>query len=144
MNYYFDTSSLVKIYHREQSSERVLEIYRSGELIFISELGRIEFLSTIHRKYRENEINTETLDALMQRFENDIENRYEVLSFSSMIPDEALNLIRNFARETSLRALDSLQLAFFTIYCEHEDIFVCSDKRLAGIAGLEGISVLIP
>jgi hypothetical protein len=35
MNYYFDTSSLVKIYHREQSSERVLEIYRSGEPFFI-------------------------------------------------------------------------------------------------------------
>ncbi|OQX25207.1 MAG: hypothetical protein BWK80_16875 [Desulfobacteraceae bacterium IS3] len=144
MNYYFDTSSLVKIYHREQGSESVLEIYRSGEAIFISELGRIEFLSTIHRKYRESEIDTDTLDALMQRFEDDIENRYEVLGFSSLIPDEAMNLIRHFARGTSLRALDSLQLAFFTTYCEQDDIFVCSDRRLAGIAGLEGISVLIP
>lgn len=144
MNYYFDTSSLVKIYHREQGSDRVLEIYRSGELIFISELGRIEFLSTIHRKYRENEIKTDTLDALAQRFEDDIENRYEVLGFSSLIPDEACHLIRNFARENSLRSLDSLQISFFMIYCEQEDIFVCSDRRLAGIAGLEGITVLIP
>jgi len=54
MSYYSDTSALVKIYHTEEGSERMREIFRSDGKIFVSELGRIEFLSTIHRKYREN------------------------------------------------------------------------------------------
>ena len=49
MSYYVDTSSLVKIYHKEVGSEKVLEIYKSGEVIRISELSKIEFISTIHR-----------------------------------------------------------------------------------------------
>ncbi len=144
MSYYSDTSALVKIYHNEEGSERMLEIFRSDEEFFVSELGRIEFLSTIHRKYRENEIDQVTLDALKERFRHDIENRYEILGFSSLVLDEARRLIRNFAREFSLRTLDSLQAAFFTIYCDQKDIFVCSDRRLADIVRLEGITVLIP
>ncbi len=47
MSYYVDTSSLVKIYHKEDGSEKVLEIYKNGEVIRISELSKIEFISTL-------------------------------------------------------------------------------------------------
>ena len=87
----------MKIYHTEEGSERMREIFRSDGKIFVSELGRIEFLSTIHRKYRENEIDEATLDALTERFRHDIENRYEILGFCSPVLDEAKRLIKNFA-----------------------------------------------
>ncbi|QTA80011.1 PIN-like domain-containing protein [Desulfonema limicola] len=47
MKYYFDTSSLVKIYHREEGTETVLNIYKKHDEIIILELSKIEFISTI-------------------------------------------------------------------------------------------------
>ncbi len=55
MKYYFDTSALVKIYHREKGTETVLNIYKSRDETVISELSKIEFISTIYRKYRERQ-----------------------------------------------------------------------------------------
>ena len=143
MKYYFDTSSLVKIYHPEDGSKAVLEIYKSDETIFISELSKIEFLSTIYRKFRENEINSETLNALAARFQGDIETRYELLEFSSLVFEESSHLVCDFAQKYSLKTLDSLQFAFFTTYCEKDDIFVCSDRKLASIVELDGITVFV-
>ncbi len=53
MKYYFDTSFLVKVYHREQETDTVLNIYESHAEIVLSELSKIEFTSTIHPNYRE-------------------------------------------------------------------------------------------
>ena len=112
------------------------------ETIFISELSKIEFLSMIYRKFRENEINSETLNALAARFQDDIEFRYELLEFSSLVFEESSRLVCDFAQKHSLKSLDSLQFAFFTTYCEEDDIFVCSDKKLTSIVELAGITVL--
>lgn len=145
MKYYFDTSALVKVYHRESGTSEVLNIYNNFEnLIQISELGRIEFLSTIHRKYREKEFSSETLDALICKFFDDVSSRYEVLQFSSLVTDESEILIQNFATKYSLKTLDSIQFAFFNVYCEKGTIFVCSDSKFCKIIEKEGFQVLIP
>jgi dTDP-4-amino-4,6-dideoxygalactose transaminase/predicted nucleic acid-binding protein len=144
MNYYFDTSSIVKIYHAEDGSKDVLELYRSRATILISELSKIEFLSAVYRKYRENEISLETLNAVILKFQDDIESRYELLEFSSLVFEESWRLVCDFAQKYSLKTLDSLQFAFFTTYCEEDDIFVCSDMKLTSIVVLEGITVFVP
>jgi len=56
MSFFIDTSSLVKIYHKEENSQKVIDLYNSNEAIYISELAKIEFVSTAYKKYRENEI----------------------------------------------------------------------------------------
>ncbi len=145
MKYYFDTSSLVKIYHRESGTSDVLKIYNNPEnLIQISELGRVEFISTVHRKYRERELSSETLDALVRKFLDDADFRYETLQFSSLVTDEAEALIMNFAAEYSLKTLDSIQFAFFKVYCESDTVFVCSDTKLGNVVKKEGFQILIP
>lgn len=139
MRYYFDTSSLVKIYHRESGTKDALEIYNNPEnQIQISDLGRIEFFSTIHRKYREKEISYQTLEALVSKFQDDTNFRYEILQYSSLVTDEAEKLIFNFASEFSLKTLDSIQLAFFKVYSESDTIFVCSDTKLCNVINKEG------
>ena len=60
MKYFMDTSSLVKIYHKETGTERALKVYKADNEILISELGKLEFTSTIYRKYRENAIDEHT------------------------------------------------------------------------------------
>lgn len=145
MKYYFDTSSLVKIYHREPGSSEVLNIYNDPkDLIQISVLGRIELLSTVHRKFRERELTIETLDALVCKFQDDMDFRYEILHFSSLVTDEAEILIRNLSKKYSLKTLDSIQFAFFKVYCETDTIFVCSDAKLGNVVKEEGFQVIIP
>lgn len=145
MKYFFDTSSLVKMYHKESGTSDVLEVYNNREnLIQISELGRIEFLSTVHRKYRERKISCETLDALVCKFQDDADLRYEILQFSSLVTDEAESLIQNLATEFSLKTLDSIQFAFFKVYCEPDTVFVCSDVKLANVVKKEGFQILTP
>jgi predicted nucleic acid-binding protein len=134
MKYYFDTSSLVKIYHREEGTETVLNIYKGHDEIVISELSKIEFISTIYRKYREHEISHETLTVVIQKYEDDLKSRYdEILKFSSLVIDEAWNLICRISEKYSLKTQDGIQLAFFKIYCETDTVFVCSDDKFVKI-----------
>jgi len=70
MNYYFDPSALVKIYHREVGTDHVLGIYKGDEPMAISELNRVEFVATVSRKYREHAIRLDTLHALITKFQN--------------------------------------------------------------------------
>lgn len=144
MKYFIDTSSLVKIYHVEDGSSRVLEIYNSSNTITISELSKIEYVSTIYRKYRENEISIETLNILIGKFQDDIESRYDILKLTSLVLEESIALIHKFAKQYSLKTQDSLQFAFFKAFCEKDNVFVCSDKKLHKLVELEGFSVLEP
>jgi len=144
MKYYFDTSSLLKIYHREKGTDIVLNIYKSNDEIIISELTKIEFISTIHRKYREHEISHETLIAVIKKFEEDIKIRYELLKFFSSVIDEAWNLISRLSEKHSLKTQDSIQFSFFKIYCETDTIFVCSDDKFVKLVKNEGIKTLLP
>ena len=143
MRYFLDTSALVKIYHKETGTAKVLNIHKSQNAIAISELSQVEFISTVYRKFRDKEINKETLNCLLRKFQFDLENRYEVLMFSSAIIDEARSMLSKYGETKSLRSLDSIQLAFFEVYCESKDIFVCSDKKLAEIVELEKYKVLL-
>ncbi len=52
MQYFFDTSAVVKIYHQEAGSDRIVPLYQGGEAIVISELSKVEFVATIHKKMR--------------------------------------------------------------------------------------------
>ena len=145
MRYFFDTSSLVKIYHTESGTPEALDIYRNPECtIDISELCRVEFLSAVYRKYRERELNTDTLHALVQKFQDDTDSRYEVLRFSSLVTDEAESLLQRFAGDHSLKSLDSIQFSFFKVYCEADTVFVCSDSKLGKMVRSEGFQVIIP
>ena len=144
MSYYFDTSAFVKIYHRETGTDKVLSIYKSDELIVISELCKIEFISTIEKKYRENIISIDSLHALLNKFQDDLERRYRILKFSSIVTDEACNFLKCFGEKSGLRTLDSLQFAFLITYCEQETQFVCSDTTLVQIVKNEGFTVINP
>ena len=78
--YFFDTSALVKIYHREEGSDFCLKIYSSQSPIIVSELARVELLSALYRKHREKQLNAKALHAVLKIFKQDCNDRYEVFS----------------------------------------------------------------
>jgi len=49
-NIFMDTSSLVKAYHRETDSDKVLKTLPEYQHIFLSEITKIEFVSAVMKK----------------------------------------------------------------------------------------------
>jgi predicted nucleic acid-binding protein len=142
MQYFFDTSAVVKIYHREMVSDRVLPLYRDGEAIVISELSKAELLSTIHKKFRTGEITADALEAVRDRFLMDCSSRFVVVHVASFIVDAALDFLNKYGRTSHLFSLDALQIATLSIVAEKDITFVCADKRLTSLVKTTGFPVI--
>ena len=141
MRYFLDTSALVKIYHKESGSDTVLSIYNSDNAIFISELGRLEFISTTYRKFRNKEIDKGTLRVLEDKFLSDIHNRFRVIPLISLLIDVALGFIIEHGESRHLVTLDAIQLAVFSSVADNA-VFVCGDARLNTLAKQIAFDVL--
>lgn len=144
MTSYFDTSALVKLYHRESGTEAMLEIYTGGGVIQISELARIEFLTTATRKLREGALDEQAYHVLLSKFRQDLHDRYEVLRFAPMVVEETERVLGVHGRSHPLRTLDAIQIAFYYVYSEDDTLFVCADQRLIAVLGREGRPTLNP
>lgn len=142
MEYFFDTSAIVKIYHQEVGSEVILPLYKGNDAIIISELGKVEFLSTIYKKFRNNEISLKTVDALRSRFFADSFDRFIVIPIVSSIVNAALDLIEKHGKSNHLFSLDAMQVAIFSAISDNNTTFVCADKRLTSFIKKLGYSTL--
>lgn len=142
MQYFFDTSAVVKLYHQEAGSDRILPLYKGGEAIVISELSKVEFVSTVHKKLRTGEITAATLDAVISRFFADCTGRFVVIHVASFIVDAALDIMNIHGRANHLYSLDALQIATLSIIEEEDTIFVCADRRLTALVKTIGTPVL--
>lgn len=142
MQYFFDTSAIVKLYHQELGSDRVFPLYRDGAAIVISELSKVELLSTIHKKLRMGEITADALAAVRDRFFADCTDRFVVIHVASFIVDAALDFLNTHARTNHLFSLDALQIATLSIVAEKDITFVCADKRLTMLVKTIGFPIL--
>jgi hypothetical protein len=73
-----------------QSGEVKIEIfclgcYKGQAAIIISEVACLEFDSTIYRKYRDKELSEKALMTVLEKFESDRVQRYEVVHVASFI-----------------------------------------------------------
>ena len=77
MKVFLDTSSLLKLYHREQGSEKLLEfISQNASQIFLSELAKVEFVSAIWKNVRMQLLPESVATQIISFFENDFDNFY--------------------------------------------------------------------
>ncbi len=69
MNIFFDTSALVKFFHEEPGTEKVTDLINNpGNNIFVSDLARLEFVSALYRRYRNNEIDEQSSVFTFEKF----------------------------------------------------------------------------
>ena len=144
MTYFLDTSALVKVYHRESGTGRMLELHSGAERIQISELARLELIATTMRKLREGSLEEKAHQALLERFEADVRARYDLFFFSSLVFQEAMRILAVSGRKIPIRTLDAIQFAFYKVCCEENTIFVCADRRLLALVEDEGYPTLDP
>jgi uncharacterized protein len=143
MNLFFDTSALVKYFHTEAGSAAVNGLVDSDEnAIWISELARVEFCSSLFRRFRSGEIQATMLATAIDGFSRKIE-QFSVEPVTRMVMAEAENLVKKHGKVLGLRTLDSLQLASFMLVQDQGWRFVVSDNALANTARAIGFDVVL-
>jgi len=135
-SYFIDTSALVKRYIAEIGSEwiQLLTDPDVNNKIIVSRITWIEMLSAFSRLKRENAIDNNIFDAVIQSFEFDWYTQYHIVEFDKSLSHHAGRLVKKYP----LRAYDSVQLAsalrIQKIMTNNSLIFVSSDIRLLKVA----------
>lgn len=141
---FFDTSALIKFFHKEKGTDAVTSLILNEEnKIWISEATVVEFLSAVYRRFRNDEINQKELEIAISAFEEQIK-LFNIEPFGTVTIQEAKFLLMKYGTTLGLRTLDAFQLGAFTIICEDDWIFVTSDTRLYHIAEQMGLETLNP
>lgn len=141
MKIFLDTSSLFKLYHKEEDTNVVANIFDNYDVtvVFLSELSKIEFSSIVWKKVRIQEINDLKAKEIIGHFELDIAN-YIFIPIDSIITEQAISLITKYGTQ-GLRTLDSLQLSTAVYLKNTADFFLTSDKLLSTFFKKESLSI---
>jgi predicted nucleic acid-binding protein len=148
VQYFFDTSALVKYYHKEPGTALVSAIFAEpSRKIRISSLGLLEAQSAFAQKVRAGVITLQ--DAGLQRAHLMLDIAASAIEVYSVAEDHyttAARLIGQYSPSSRLRALDALQLAVALDLSSQGllDTFVVADHPLAEIATREGLKVIEP
>lgn len=141
MKAFLDTSSLIKLYHKEEGSDSVMNSLSNDiREIFLSELAILEFRSALWKKIREKEIKEKTAIEVIKCFQNDGDN-FQWIMLQSDIVESASYLLMKYGNR-GLRTLDSLQLATALTLKDEECVFLTSDKLLRTFLKEEQLKVL--
>jgi predicted nucleic acid-binding protein len=140
MTVFFDTSSLFKLYHREEGSDALMAFFNDNPIttVLLAEIAEIEFGSVVWKKCRLGEITVEMADTLLAKFQVDCA-RYTFVRQDAVLRDIANAMMRKHWK-AGLRTLDAIQLA--SVLTARPERFLCSDRILSAVASQEGIAVL--
>ena len=160
--YFFDSSAIVKRYHREPGSAWVHAVCdpRLRPPIYLAELARVEVVAALRRTGRQETLHASFVDAMVGEFArhlafSDPSRRapmYRLIPLASTVLELAAALCNRHwtagpGATPPLRSLDAIQLAaaILTAGAVADDLlFVTADVRLAAVAPLEGLSVVNP
>jgi len=139
MKLFLDTSSLFKLYHQETGTVELENIFIQEKVtqIFLSEITKIEFASTVWKKVRTREITPEQAELTLALFEVDFV-KYSFIATDSLLVEYARKLTTKYG-VAGLRTLDSIQLATCLILAQEATIFLTADKLLETLIKAEGL-----
>ena len=139
MKIFLDTSSLFKLYHKETGTTELEEIFLTSKVtaVYLSEIAKIEFTSTVWKKVRTKEISELEAHTTLELFEADFE-KYSFVATDSIIIEQARILATKYGIE-GLRTLDSIQLSTAISLSQRADVFFTADNLLKSFFDLEGL-----
>lgn len=144
MNLFFDTSALVKYFHEEAGSERVTALVEDPDhTVWLSELAQVEFVSAMHRKFRQEALDMEQLKQALDGFAETLKS-FRVEPLGRPVSEKARKLLRSHGRTHALRTLDALHLATYVLISESDWKFVVADDRLYAVASQEDCALIHP
>jgi predicted nucleic acid-binding protein len=127
MNYFFDSSALTKLFSTETGSDKVISIVEDANAdIWISDLVRVEILSAVLRKFRNDEFSESELELILKAIREQLD-LFNQITMSGNIVNEAEQLITAYGKTYGLRSLDALHIACWVQRSKRDLIFVTSD-----------------
>ena len=144
MKIFLDTSSLFKLYHREADTaelEQSLSVITITG-IYLSEIAKVEFASTVWKKVRTKEITELEAQTTLDLFELDFA-KYNFATTDSIIIEQARILTSKYGSQ-GLRTLDSVQLSTAVSLYGNVDLFLTADKLLKSLFITEGLPTVLP
>ncbi len=144
MNIFLDTSALVKFYHEEEGTASITALILdcSGD-IFISELAKLEIISSFCRRFRNKEIDEDAYQEALEAFREDLQ-RYKLVPLTHLVLKKAEVILLDLAPTTGLRTVDALHLATFILGSSSDSLFVAGDKILLQAAEAIGANTYCP
>jgi len=148
VNYFFDSSALVKLYHPELGSPQVEAAFQQPHSrIVISRLTGVELHSALSLKIRTGRLAIAEAALLRTRFLGDVAaGTIVVVAINESHYSTAEILIVKYGGRIGLRTLDALQLAVALEISQRAglDAFMVADLALADVARAEGLVVIDP
>ena len=140
MKIFLDTSSLFKLYQVEEGTTELFNFINSKTTttIFLSEISKIEFSSTIWKKVRAKQTSVESATETLKLFILDSE-KYYFTPTGNLVIDQASSLITKYGLD-GLRTLDSIQLSTCLSLKNEVDIFITHDKLLKSLLEKENLN----
>src|SRR5690606_38076506 len=122
---------LFKLYHYEADTEYFENIFVANVIsgVFLSELTKLEFSSTLWRKVRMKEISESQAEQTIAILNADLK-KYHIVPIDASILDSAVKLVAKYGKQ-GLRTLDSIQLATAVHLRKKAELFVTADKLLS-------------
>ena len=144
MKIFLDTSSLFKLYHQEAGTEELEQVFSQVKVthIYLSEIAKVEFTSTVWKKVRTKEISAKQANITLELFENDFE-KYNFVATNSLILEQARNLTTKYGID-GLRTLDSIQLSTCLSLANQIEVFYTADKLLKNLLKSEKLPTELP
>jgi len=101
---FFDTSSLIKLYFKEDETPVLKKIFLDNVVteIFVSEITKAEFFSAIYKKLRTKDLLTQEADAIIGAFVAD-ERKFSFISVDSEIIGSSQKFIGKYGIESVRR-----------------------------------------
>ena len=141
---FFDTSALIKFFHEEDGSKKVTKLITSeNNKIFVLDLCKLEFLSALYRRFRNNEIDEYSLNLAVEGFEEEVA-LFNVENMSYPVLQESENLLKKYGKKHGLRTLDALHLGCFSLISEKDWYFVSADDNLCNMVKIIGFKTINP
>jgi predicted nucleic acid-binding protein len=138
VNVYLDTCAVIKLYHHEVGSDRLLAFLSAHAhdlVLTVSDITRTEFHSAFLRRVRTQEITRDQAYTAFDAFDRDL-RMFNQIAVDADVKNLATDLLDNVAHQRGLRTLDAFQLAA-ALFCHHilpVDMFVTFDRRFSKVA----------
>lgn len=137
MNFFLDTSALIKRYIEESGTEIVDGIFEKAARIYVSRIAWVESFSALHRLRRDKALTGEEYATVTGEIAYDF-NYFDIIEVGPSVVDHAVLSVERHG----LKSLDSLQLGSALSKRHELTSFISFDERLAAAAGKEGLAVI--
>lgn len=133
-----DTSALVKLYLKEDASDRMMTLASAASAIAVCRIAWAETMAALARRTRECPADAEAIGAVRGRLRDDW-HAYAIVEVTQPL----VELAGDYADLFALRGYDSVQLAAARVLQEAagaELCFACFDTRLQQAAKVLGMT----